>query len=560
MSMTVIPAPRHRRGAVALLGASALTGLGVFTGAAPRHASAASHAIPNGGTVIAAEAELPDSLNPYLISDLGGADVDGAVFDSMVYLNDKNQFVNDLATSYSHDAKGLHWTFNIVHNATWQDGQPLTSKDIVFTTKLVPNPKFPATQPLGFDHVKSIVATGPYQVKITLTSVYAPFLQYWGGGAILPEHILGKVAPEKIKALTSYNKTPLGSGPFKITDFKAGDHVTETANKSYFRGAPHLDKVIFRVVSSGNTAVNQIQTGEVNLLGQSSDISARQFNQLKGVAGLTPYNTPGDNWDHVDLIETGFLKDRTVRQALAYATPKQQIIKAVNLGYGIVSDGDQPPASAYYNPSIANSYPYSAAQAKRVLMNDGFTPGSNGIMQKGGKPFTMNLWVGASAPSALLTAQILKQAYGQAGVNVAIKTADAATLFGRSGPLNNPSRLTTPTMNAVIYEWVAGPEPDDSYFWASNQIPDKNRASGGNADGYINPQVDRLTTQGLQTLDHAQRVAIYRQMQTILRRDQPDVFISWGRVLTIATNKLHNYKPTPFDYVLTWNVKDWYMS
>jgi ABC-type transport system substrate-binding protein len=110
---------------------------------------------------------------------------------------------------------------------------------------------------------------------------------------------------------------------------------------------------------------------------------------------------------------------------------------------------------------------------------------------------------------------------GQIGVNVNLRTAAASVVFGRTGPLYDPTRLSSPTMNGVFYEWIQSAEPDDSFFWASNQIISKSVAAGGNFDGYVNPQIDQLTKQGLQTLDDAQRVQIYRKIQTILVRINP---------------------------------------
>jgi len=552
----MIRSSRRRSKSVALLTACLFSSAGFVTGASPRHGSA----IPSGGTIIAAEAETPDTLNPYLTQTLSGADITHfTVFDTLLYHDPKGGFVNDLAKSYSHDASGLHWTFNLVHNAKWQDGVPLTAKDVVFTTLLVKNPKFPATSTQGFDHVKSIKAVGNYRVDVTLTSVYAPFLNYWADSSILPEHILGKVSADKVKSLTSYNQQPLGSGPFRVSEYVSGDHITEVANKSYFRGAPHLDKIIFRIVPNNNTAINQMQTGELTLLGQTSSLSARQFKLLTKVSNITAYNTPGFNWNHVDLVETGFLKDRVVRQALAYATPKQQIITSVLLGYGVICDADKPPDTPYYNPNVHNSYPYNLAKAKSLLLADGFKMGSKGILQKNGKPFTMNLWATSDASDAKLIIQILKQVWGQIGVNVNLRTAAASVVFGRTGPLYDPTRLSSPIMNGVLYEWIQSAEPDDSFFWASNQIISKRVVAGGNFDGYVNPQIDQLTKQGLESLDNGQRVQIYRKIQTILVRDQPDIFINWIRVLSAATSKLHGYSPQPYQYELGWNAKDWYM-
>jgi peptide/nickel transport system substrate-binding protein len=325
-----------------------LTSLGVLTGAAPRHVST----IPSGGTIIAAEADTPDSLNPDLNQQLSTVDIDSAVFDGLIRIGDKGQYLPDLATHWTSSNNGTRWVFYLNPKATWQDGVPVTAKDVVFTAKLVTNPLFPATTTLGFDHIKSITAVGAEQVDITLTKTYAPFMEYYASSYVLPEHVLGNIAVDKIRTDAQYNRRPLGSGPFEISEFAAGDHITLVANKNYFLGAPHLDKIIFRIVPNSATVLNELHTGEVTLAGQTADLDAHQFNELKGVPGLTTYNTPGFNWQHVDLIESGFLKDVKVRQALQVATPRAKIIKDVALGYAVPQYSDQSPAKVYYNKAV----------------------------------------------------------------------------------------------------------------------------------------------------------------------------------------------------------------
>jgi peptide/nickel transport system substrate-binding protein len=544
----------------ALLGAAIIATSGII-GAAPRQSAHAAPAIPQGGTVIAAESQIQGTLNPLLNQALATADVDSAVFDSMVYQGPDGNYLNDLATGYSHDAKGLHWKFFLNPKARWQDGVPLTADDVVYTDNLINNPKFGATFTTGFDHIKSVKAVGKYEVDYTLTSVFAPFFGDVGVGYILPKHILGSIAPEKIKNNKAYNQKPLASGPFKITEYAGGDHVTETANKNYFRGAPHLDKIIFRIVPNNNTAINQIQTGEISLLGATSSISARQFNLLKRFPTVKIYNTPGNNWAHLDLIQAGFFKDRTVRQALAYATPKQQIIDQVALGYGTIDDADQAPTNPYYNSAIKNSYPYNPAKAKSMLLADGFKVGAGGILQKGGKPLTIILAGDTNTSDTKLILQILKNAWAKVGINATFNLVDASILFGsHTGPLESDDRLSKSTTTAVNYTWFTGGDPDDTYFWGSNQIPGKGKAAGGNFPGYKNSEMDKLLQQGITTLDKQQRVNIYKKIQTLLVRDQPDLFLYWSRVLTAATPKLHGYQPQPNDFYLCWNAKDWYMQ
>lgn len=563
------PISARRRIVLSLVGCGVLAtaGLSATVGqvVAPIARAATAHhvnAIPSGGTVIASEADTPSSLNPYLNQQLSTVDIDSAVFDSLLKIDNKGKFTPDIATKWQQSSNGLHFVFFLNHKARWQDGQKLTSKDVIYTTNLVNNKSFPATSTLGFDHIKTVAAAGPYKVAITLTKRYAPFLSYYASSFILPQHILGKVAPAKIRTDAAYNTKPLGSGPFKITQYAPADHWTLSANKSYFLGAPHLASLIFRIVPSSNTVTSQLQTGEVTLAGQTSDLSARQFNQLKHISSLKTYDSPGFNWQHVDLVETGFLRDVKVRQALMTATDRPRIIKDVALGYGVPQYSDQPPSKKqFYNPAVTKFWNYSPAKAAKMLAADGFKKGSGGTLVKNGTPFKVTLY-GDSGGGAAITQELelVKQEWNEVGVNVTIKLLAPATLFGSGGPLYDPHRLSNKTMAAVAYEWIEGFDPDDQFFWASKEIITPKVSSGGNFDGYTNAQVDQLTNQGLTALSTAQRRKIYDKIQMILAKEVPDVWLYWGSVLSATTTRLHNYKPNPFNYDLAWNSKDWYLK
>jgi peptide/nickel transport system substrate-binding protein len=525
-------------------------------------AGASSHpaAIPNGGTVIAAEADTPPSLDPYSNQQLSTVDIDAAVFDSLVKINEKGKFTPDIATKWIPSKNGLSWRFLLNPKATWQDGKKLTSADVVFTTKLVTNKNFPATSTLGFDHIKTIKAKGPYEVDVTLTQKYAPFLAYWGIAFILPQHILGSIPPAEVQHNANYNFKPLASGPFKITDYVAGDHWTMTANKHYWLGAPHLASIVIRIVPSSNTVLNQLQTGEVTLAGQTAGLSARQVNDLKGASGIKTYISPGFNWWHVDLIETGFLKDVKVRQALQMATDRAKIIKDVALGYAKPQYSDQPPAKKqFYDSSVTKQFNYNPANASKLLASDGFTKSSGGTLQKGSQTFDITLYGDADVSDSVQQVQLVAAQWSAIGVHVTTKVENGATLFGDRGPLYTPTRLQSSDMVAVDYEWIEPADPDDSFFWNSKEIVSPTNSGGGNFDGYQNATVDKLTLQGL-TASPAQRVKIYKQISRILAREVPDVWLYWADVFSASTAKLHNYKPNPFNFYLTWNAKDWYLQ
>jgi peptide/nickel transport system substrate-binding protein len=554
----------YRSKLVVLLSAFALC-FGFFSYAGPRVIAAGVHshasAIPSGGTVIAAEADTPPSLDPYSNQQLSTVDIDAAVFDGLLKINQTGKFTPDIAKSWTGNKAGTSWKFFLNPKATWQDGKPLTSADVIYTTKLVTNKQFPATSTLGFDHIKTIKAKGKYEVDVTLTKKYAPFLNYWATAFILPKHILGSIPPAQVQHNTTFNTKPLGSGPFKITQYQSGDHITMVANKHYWLGAPHLSSIIIRIVPSSNTVLSQLQTGEVSLASQTAGLSARQVNVLKHVSSVKTYITPGFNWWHVDILQTGFLKDVKVRQALQMATDRKRIIQDVALGYAKPQYSDQPPAKKqFYTPAVTKYWNYNPSAAAKLLASDGFTKNSSGVLQKGGVPFNLTLYGDSDVNDSVQQVQLVDSEWSALGLHITTKLENGATLFGDRGPLYTPTRLQSSDMVAVDYEWIEGYDPDDSFFWNSKNIISPTNSSGGNFDGYSNATVDKLTNEGLVTTNLAARQKIYKQISVILAKEVPDVWLYWADVFSASSAKMGGFKPNPFNFYLTWNAKDWYLN
>lgn len=525
--------------------------------------TAAAASIPQGGTIIPAMAETPVTIAPYLNQQLALVDIDNSVFQGLLRYSYKNKPYGLIASKWKVSKNGLHYTFYLNPKARWSDGKPVTAKDVVFTEKLVTNPSFPATGVTSQQYIKTIKATNKYQVDITLKSVYAPFLRFYGSSYVVPQHILGSMDPASISKNVQWSRQPVGSGPFKITQYAAGDHITETAVKNWWMGnnRPHLKQIIFRIVPSGDTAAQQLQTGEVTMGMNDSNLTVQNYLQLMKVPNVKVYKFPTFSWTHADLIETGFLKDVKVRQALTMATPKQQIIKQVDFGYGTPQYSDQAPGrKLFYDKSVTKYWPYDLTKAAQALAADGFTKDSSGNLSKGGVPFDVTLYGLAGSTATADIQEILKANWNKLGIGVTLKTEDSATLFGPRGPLYDPNRLSSPTMNIVLYGWITGPDPDDSFFWGCDKIVSATVKSGGNFDGYCNPTVDKLVHQGVTTASVKKRQAIYKKAQDIIAQQVPDIFINWQQGFAVATKKLGNFHPTPYINGITNDAENWFMN
>ncbi len=343
-----------------------------------------------------------------------------------------------------------------------------------------------------------------------------------------------------------------------MTSYVAGHSLTLTANKQYFGRRSLLSSLRFVFVNNDTTALQDLRSGSVDVLGQTINLSPAQFVALRKRGGVHTFATPGARWAHVDLVQSGFLVDPAVRRALAYATPKTQIVQSVLLRLGTVADADQPPFSRYYNPAVSNSYPFDVAKARRLLAADGFRLRSNGIFYKNNRAMTITLWGDRASADAQATLRLIQQAWRKAGVGASISLVDETTLFGQRGPLYNPNRFTSSTMNAVYFEWIDGSEPDDSYFWQSSQIVTAQNPAGGNYAGYNSSQIDQLTAQAAHTSDDQQRIMLYDRIQRILVADQPVIFLAWYDVLTTTSAHTHGVVPNPYNPAITWNASAWY--
>lgn len=503
------------------------------------------------------EIALPSALNPLLDTRESTADVTDAIFQSLLGTDPHDALVPALATGYTVSSDGRRYQFSLDPRARWQDGEPVTADDVLFTTRLVRDPKFPAANRFGFGSIASIRADGPLTVTVTLHSAYAPFLRAFAGTPILPSHVLGPIPTDKIATYTYFNQHPVGDGPYMLGGMANGNSITLTANPRYFLGTPQIDQLVFRAEASEQDAEAALRDGSVQLLGPSVGITPSNLTDtLRHGGGLTAYSSPGYGWTHIDLIESGFLRDHVVRQALAYATPRQKIISDVFKGLVTPANGDQPPTSQFYQPTIADTTPYSPTQVPVLLKKQGYQL-KKGLWEKFKLPLQITLWTDSTCADCQRVASIVAASWTTVGISTTVHTETTRKLFGYHGPLYNPDRLFSQQLNAVLYTWSTAAEPDDSFYWASNMIVKPGNMSGGNFDGYSNKVTDKLLKEALIAPTEQQRIALYGQIQTELAHDQPDIFLYWTEHFTLASTTLIGYRPNAFRSGVTWNAAEW---
>ena len=204
----------------------------------------------------------PDNLNPFIGTSTSSYLIFHLNYDMLTGYKASNVDPSpELARSWSHSPDGKIWTFYLRPGVKWQDGVPFTASDVVFTYEYIIRNDM-ASYTSYTVGIKRVVAVGPLTVRFICSAPKANMLGMWV--PIVPAHIWSKVSPKA--AQNSFQNPPdiVGTGPFQTVEFKKGVDIRMMANKSYWRGAPHIDEVIFTPYQNPDTMVQELRSGTID--------------------------------------------------------------------------------------------------------------------------------------------------------------------------------------------------------------------------------------------------------------------------------------------------------
>ncbi|MCZ2123514.1 MAG: ABC transporter substrate-binding protein [Anaerolineales bacterium] len=468
----------------------------------------------------------PDSLNigvawlasAYTISEL--------TYSTMYDLKLDGTLAYDLATNVARSDDGLTYTYTIREGVKFHDGQPLTAKDVAFTYNLVKDHEDFPTLHSYTEHFVSIEAPDDKTVVITLDEAIPNIESKLVFLYILPEHIW-KDHSAGDAAATFENLEMIGSGPFKMLEYKPNEFIRLGVNKDYYGGAANIDEVIFQVFSSNDALVQSLKTGQIDLITGVPNTSVEQLkadSNIKVVSGspLSPdladviFNIADPETCPTDAggLCTGHpaLRDKQVRQALAYATDKKKIIDIILLGMGepgiaLIPSG----LGEWFNADIKD-YEFSLDQANQMLDEAGYKDSDgDGVreMPDGSNPLTFRMYWPSSDTTAPRLAELLGETWGKIGVKLEMQGIESDALTAKCCPVFD--------YDIILWGWVADPDPNTLLIIpTTDQIP-----TGYNETGYSNPRYDELYEAQGRELDHTKRVGMVHEMQAIIHEDVP---------------------------------------
>ncbi|MDU4843103.1 MAG: ABC transporter substrate-binding protein [Leclercia adecarboxylata] len=472
--------------------------------------AAKSDAPKEGGSlIIGITSGDPLAVNPLYASDRTTLTIMQALYAPLYSFND-GKIEWGLAESLTPSADNLSYTLTLKPNLKWQDGQPLTADDVVFTFNKLLEEKQHSFFRSMFTYGGKPVAVSKVDdrtVKFTLPQVSAAFTGTLVQIYPIPQHVFANEADlEK----STKNDAPVGSGPFKFKEYRAGQYYALTRFDDYWNGKAKLDSVTYRFAKDSNSANLALQNGEINLkMVDPQDVSrlknTGKFDFVVYPEGRLAYMTFNQN--------VPVMKSKELRQAIAYAINKDELTQTAftSLDYAKPATSFLTPDTLYQTDDV-EQYKFDQQKAKDLL-------------KASGAPANLKLRLAYVNTNKTQESQALyiQQALKGIGVNVELMPLDSNAMSQRSLDMNN----TAWELNLGGY--IMGAEPDGyKSLFMSNEAY--------NYAHYKNPQFDTLWDKGAVETDAGKRAEIYKQIQQTVANDMTYYPISYTNA-TIAVDK-----------------------
>ena len=504
-------------------------------------ATASVSAPVSGDAIVEGTIGEVSTLIPVLATDAASHDVAGQIYNGLVKYDKNLTIVGDLADSFDVSKDGLTITFHLRHGVKWHDGAPFTSRDVLYTYRIIIDPKTPTAYAEDFKQVRSIATPDDYTVRVSYASPFAPALASWGT-SILPAHLLaGKDITKSPLA-----RQPVGTGPYLFKEWIAGQKIVLEANPAYFEGRPWIDRYIYRIIPDTSTMYMELKAGAIDLMSLTPVQYARQTTSQQFTSRFNKFRYPSSGYLYMGYnLRHPLFKDKRIRQAITAAIDKDELIHGVLFGMGQKAHGPIVPGRWAYNPNVKD-IAYDPRHATDLLAQAGWREkNSSGILVKNGKPFQFTILTNQGNQQRLLSAQIIQQRLKFIGIDVKIRIVEWATFLKEYIDKGN--------FEVVMLAWNISQDPDMYDVWHSS----KTNPGELNFIGFKNAEVDRLLIEGRSTFDMEKRKRAYFRIQEILAEEQPYTFLYVPDALPVVSARIRGIEPAPAG--IGYNQIKWYV-
>ncbi len=470
----------------------------------------------------------PSRLNPILANDSASSEISDWLFNGLFKYDKDGTPTVDLAKSYEFKTP-THLIIKLKEDVLWHDNVKFTSKDVIFTYEKIIDPKVFNSIKSNFQQVKSVKALDDYTIEVIYSQAYFKALETWMVG-ILPYHIL---KDEENIMTSSFNKNPIGTGSYKLKEFKTAQDIELIANENYFEGKPKIDKILYKFLPDPNTSFLYLKQKNLDIGGLSPMQIDRQIDDTFK-KNYTIIQKPSFAYTYLGFnLKDEKFKDIRIRQALSLAIDRQELVDILFFGYGQICNGPFLPNSFAFNDNV-KAITQNIEKAKALLKEAGYDENN---------PFTFELVTNTGNDIRINTAQILQYQLQKAGVIMKIRVMEWQAFLNT---VVHPRNFET-----VLLGWALALMPDAYPLWHSSS----DKLGGFNLVSYKNEKVDKLIEKGSETIDKNELGKIYKELFQIISDDLPYLFLYIPDAITVINKDIKNIEPSFIG--IMHNQKDW---
>lgn len=509
-----------------------------------------------GGIISEGVIGSPRFTNPILATSSADQDLVALIYSGLMRKNEDGTLTPDLAESYQISKDGLTYTFTLKNNIYFQNGAPVTADDVVFTVNEAKDPIIQSPHKVDWDGVTATKINAT-TVQFILKQPYPSFLENATLG-IMPASLWNNSPIE----LNDANVNPIGSGPYMVKSvIKESSGVIDSYELSPFKkfilGEPYIQTINLHFYSSEDDLINALENNEVDQISSITPLNADILKErnysvkssvLPRVFGL-----------FFNQNQNRLFTDKVITNAINQAIDKEEIVKDVLFGYGIVIDDPVPPnLLSYQGLSEGNTVSRIGVlqNVQASLTRDGWSLGPDGFLQKtttakNKKKTVTTLEFSISTGNAdelTKTALLIKQDLAAVGIKVDIKTFEVGNL--------NQSVIRPRQYDALLFGEIINHESDLFAFWHSSQRKDP----GLNVAMYTNAKVDKILEDAPTIINEQDRIKEYVQFENYIKQDMPAVFLYSPNFIYVVSDKV---KGLSIDHIISpsdrfSNVYSWY--
>ena len=540
--------------AASLAGAMLLTACGGSGGANQTSAAAGGSAETSaaaaegstGGEKVITMAQTGDwdTFMPMNTTNAGADNVIELMFDRLMVINTDGTFGPRLAESWETNEAQDKITYHLNENAKWQDGEPVTAEDVVYSAQVASSSEFNYLRRIRMQYFAGTDETGcetgtdsievkaldDHTVEFTLKTPMDPSIIYALVNRdffIMPKHLLGDISDTDLVNDAFWQK-PVGSGPCIFDSMESGVSIEFKANKDYYLGAPDFDRLVFKKVQSSNL-LSGLMSGDIDVLSGNSQIPLADWEAAKNTQGIVTKSVPTFAYQYMAMNTSRDYLTEDVRHAISLAINRQVIVDQLLQGEARIAIGPLAEDHPYFDEKLL-PIEYDPEKAKSMLEAAGWDSNRE-----------LEVMVSTGNEVREKSAILIQQDLQKIGIKTKIQTLDFPTLLtnARNGDYD------------LCFIGSAGSvDPSES-------VPNVTAGYMNNFAQLSDPTLGQIGESGAKEITFEARKKIYDQYQEELFKQMPMAFLYHTNDLFAYNEKLENVREGAIDYNVNKNVWEW---